>query len=115
MINSIALLKSAESGIVTLQNRTYQGFQEGNPLVRQEGIAIHLFSDEGSMEMIFFQKDYKSFTGVTQPEINRIVQSLHKSSPSIPPTATTTNGRSAGARCDATRLSHSSQQGQHRP
>ena len=43
------------------------------------GIAVHLFSDDGSIEMIFFQKDYQNRGGVTQPEINRIVQSLHES------------------------------------
>jgi hypothetical protein len=31
--------------------------------------------------MIFFQKDYKSSTGVTQPEINRIIQTVHKTTP----------------------------------
>jgi hypothetical protein len=81
IIKSLALLKSAESGIFVLNNPNYPGFQEGSPLVRQDGIAIHLFSDDGSVEMLFFQKDYKSLTGVTQPEINRIVESLRKASP----------------------------------
>ncbi len=81
MMKSIALLKSAESGIFVLQNQNYLGFQEGNPQVRQDGIAVHLFSDEGSVEMLFFQKDYKNPAGVTQPEINRIVQSLRRTSP----------------------------------
>ncbi len=30
--------------------------------------------------MIFLQKDYKTSAGVTQPEINRIVQTLRKTS-----------------------------------
>jgi hypothetical protein len=81
MIKSIALLKSAESGIFAVQNQNYLGFQEGNPSVRQDGIAVHLFSDNGSVEMLFFQKAYKSPTGVTQPEINRIIQSLCRTSP----------------------------------
>ena len=80
VMKSIALLKSAESGVFVLQNQYYPGFQEGSPLVRQDGIAVHLFSDDGSVEMLFFQKDYKNPAGVTQPEINRIVQSLRKTS-----------------------------------
>jgi hypothetical protein len=80
IIKSLALLKSAESGIFILQNQGNQGFQEGNPLTRQDVIAVHLFSENGSAEIIFFQKDYKNSTGITQPEINRIVQSLHKTS-----------------------------------
>lgn len=79
IIKSFALLKSAEGGIFRLQHQDYLGFQEGSPRVRQDGIAVHLFSDDGSIEIIFFQKDYKNTGGVTQPEINRFVQSLHKS------------------------------------
>lgn len=40
---------------------------------------MNLYSDDGSIEMIFFQKDYKNGGGFTQPEINRIVQSLYES------------------------------------
>jgi hypothetical protein len=77
-IKSISLSKAAESGIFNLQNQSYRGFQQGNPEVRPDGIAVNLYSDEGSVEMIFLQKDYKNSVGVTQPEINRIVQSLRK-------------------------------------
>jgi hypothetical protein len=77
-IKTAALPPLAGTGIFNLQNQSYKGFQEGNPKVRQDGIEIHLFSDEGSIEMIFSQKDYQNPTGVTQPEINRIVQSLRK-------------------------------------
>jgi hypothetical protein len=75
-IKSIALPKSAETGIFNIENQSYKGFQAGNPQVRQDRIIVDLYADEGSVEMIFFQKDYQSSAGVTQPEINRIVQSL---------------------------------------
>jgi hypothetical protein len=78
LVKCIALPRSAESGIFNLQNQNYKGFQNGNPQVRQDGIIVQMFSDEGSVEMIFFQKDYQNPTGVSQPEINRIVQSLRK-------------------------------------
>jgi hypothetical protein len=78
IIKSMALSKSAETGIFRVQNQSYKGFQEGNPLIRQDAIEVRLFSDEDGVEMLFFQKDYKKSAGVTQPEINRIVQSLHK-------------------------------------
>jgi hypothetical protein len=77
-VKCIALPKSAETGIFNVQNGTYKGFQEGNPRVRQDQIVVDLYSDDGGVEMIFFQSDYQNFRGVTQPEINRIVQSLHK-------------------------------------
>ena len=78
LVKSIALPRSAETGIFNLQNQSYKGFQDGNPQVRQDEIVVHLFSDEDSVEMIFLQKDYQNPTGVSQTEINRIVQSLHK-------------------------------------
>jgi hypothetical protein len=78
LVKSIALPRSAETGIFKLQNQSYKGFQYGNPQVRQDQIIVHLFSDEGSVEISFLQKDYQNPTGVSQPEINRIVQSLHK-------------------------------------
>lgn len=78
MIKSVVLLKSADTGIFDLQNSSYKGFQQGNPEARQDGIAVNLYADDGSAEFIFFQKDYQNPHGLTQPEINRIVQSLRK-------------------------------------
>jgi hypothetical protein len=78
MVKSLALSNAAETGIFNLQNQGYKGFQEGNPRVRQDKIIVDLYSDKGSVEMIFFQGDYHNFAGVTQSEINRIVQSLRK-------------------------------------
>jgi hypothetical protein len=78
IIKSLALSRSAETGIFRVQNQSYRGFQEGNPQIRQNAIEVRLFSDEGGVEMLFIQKDYKNSAGVTQPEINRIVQSLRK-------------------------------------
>jgi hypothetical protein len=39
---------------------------------------VDLYSDEGGLELIFSEKNYNVSAGVTQPEINRIIQSLHK-------------------------------------
>ena len=78
IIKSIALPKAAETGIFDIQNQSYKGFQLGNPRVRQDGIIVDLYSDEGGIEMKFIQEDYRNFGGVTQPEINRIVQTLRK-------------------------------------
>lgn len=79
LIKSLALPKAAETGIFNLRNQSYAGFQEGNPRVRQDEIVVDLYSDDGSVEMIFFQADYRNYKGVTQPEINRIIQSLRES------------------------------------
>jgi hypothetical protein len=78
MVKSSALPKSAETGIFTIKNEHSKGFQQGNPRVRQDEIVVDLYSDDGNVEMIFFQADYQNFAGVTQSEINRIVQSLQR-------------------------------------
>ncbi len=78
ILKSAALQRSANSGIFNVQSQEYRGFQQGDPQVRQDGITVDLFSDEGSVEVIFLQKDYQNPAGVTQPEINRIIQSLRK-------------------------------------
>ncbi len=78
---SIMPVKAAETGIFNVQNNTYKGFQQGNPQVRPDKILIDLYSDDGGVEMIFSVKDYKNDFGVTQAEINRIVQTLRKPPP----------------------------------
>ena len=68
----------AESGIFNLRSQSYRGFQLGNPQVRQDGLRLELYSDDGRFAITFLQAGYGEPTGVTQAEINRIVQSLHK-------------------------------------
>jgi len=63
----------------TLTNQSSKGFQQGDPhVVREDLLIVDLYSDDGGVEVMFLQKGYQNPTGVTQPEINRIVQSLHK-------------------------------------
>jgi hypothetical protein len=83
ILKSIAMLKSANTGLFNIHNESFKGFQEGNPLVRQDGIALQLFSDQGSIEFIFFQKNYQRSVGLTQPEINCIIHSLQRVSQSV--------------------------------
>lgn len=82
MIKSIMLVKEADTGIFCVQNQEYKGFQQGDPKVRQDKLVLDLYSDDNHPEVIFLQKDYHDSAGVTQPEINRIVQSLHRAAPS---------------------------------
>lgn len=77
-MKSAALLPSASTGIFKIQNQDYRGFQQGNPQARST-IDVVLCSDEGSFDLTFLQKDYQNRAGISQAEINRIVQSLHKS------------------------------------
>ena len=80
IIKSIMLLAPADTGIFNIQNPEFTGFQQGDPQVRQAKLEFDLYSDDGSVEFMFFEKD-KNAAGVTQPEINRIIQTLRKTTP----------------------------------
>ena len=75
LIKSIMPVKEADSGIFRVQNIDYKGFQQGDPNTRQNRILVNLYADAGEIEIAFFLKDYNSKL-VTQPEINRVIQSL---------------------------------------
>jgi hypothetical protein len=77
-IKSVSLSNAASTGIFNVRNISYKGFQEGNPQVRQGEILVDLFSDEGGVEMMFLQKNYRKGSVITQPEINRVIQTLRK-------------------------------------
>lgn len=74
---------AADSGIFYVGNRDYSGFQQGSPEARPVGIIVDLYADSGAFEVIFNQEKYRDSAGVSQPEINRVIQSLHR----VPETA----------------------------
>ena len=83
-IKSTSLLWSADSGIFNIHNQDYKGFQQGSTQARPNGIVVDLYSDDDGIEFIFNQKDYQDREGVSQAEINRVVQSVHKVRRSTP-------------------------------
>lgn len=76
---------SADTGIFKIQSQNYRGFQLGNPESHPQKITVTLYSDEGSIEFIFVLNAYPHPAAVTQPKINRIVQSLRKVPQNGPP------------------------------
>jgi hypothetical protein len=72
------LPEAADSGIFYVSNQEYKGFQQGNPNSRPNKIAVDLYADDGGIEFIFNQKDYRNPGGVSQAELNYIIQSLRK-------------------------------------
>lgn len=81
-ILSNPLSVQAADGIFYLGSKDYKGFQLGNPQLRPDTLRIRLYSDEGSFETAFLQVSYDEPSGVTQAEINRIVQSLRRTASS---------------------------------
>lgn len=74
----------AETGIFNLRSQGYNGFQYGDPRSRPDTLELRVYSDDERVEIKFLQGGYDEPSGVTQPEINRIVQSLHKTASATP-------------------------------
>lgn len=74
----------AEAGIFNLKSQRYNGFQYGDPQSRPDVLELRVYSDDGTVDIKFLQGGYDEPTGITQPEINRIVQSLHKTASATP-------------------------------
>jgi len=86
LAKSLIPASSAETGIFNLRGASCQGFQQGkpgDPRTSQYGVLLSLYSDGGGVEMFIAEKYYAAAGGVTQPEINRIVQSLHRTEPKV--------------------------------
>jgi hypothetical protein len=74
----------AETGIFNLRSPGHSGFQYGDPRGRPDVLELRVYCDDGRVEIKFLQGSYDEPAGVTQPEINRIVQSLHKTASATP-------------------------------
>jgi hypothetical protein len=90
VVKSIMPTKAAESGIFRIQTPEFQGFQQGNPEAHENGLQVGLYSNDGGVEIHFMQHGAPDPVFVTQPEINRIIQSLHR----VAPAATSVSGQS---------------------
>jgi len=69
----------AETGIFNIQSKGWKGFQYGDPKKRPDEIRLRLYSDRSQVDIMLLQGGYYESAGVTQPEINFIVQSLRNS------------------------------------
>lgn len=67
----------AESGIYLVRTREFQGFQYGRPQNPPKRLRTELFGNDRSLKILFGQKPNGSVM-ISQPDINRIVQSIHK-------------------------------------
>ena len=75
-LKSAILPASANSGIFRIQTPEFRGFQYGDPAKGPRGIQVNLYSTDGKLEFIFSKKNGP--VTITQPEINQVLQSLHK-------------------------------------
>lgn len=76
-IKAIAM-PTTDSGIFMVQTPEFRGFQFGAPQRWPYRITDELFSDQGGIDLTFFQDQHGSAPALSQAEINRVVQSVRK-------------------------------------
>ena len=86
VMKTISAPRGADSGIFAVRAGDFSGFQFGRPQSSVGGVSVELYSDSGSLDFIFGQKPNGS-TIISQPDINRILQTIHK----IPAQVSSTN------------------------
>jgi hypothetical protein len=77
VMKAICAPRGADSAIFAVTAADFHGFQYGRPQVPQVGFSVELFGDNGSLDFIFGQK-MDGPTVISQADINRILQTLHK-------------------------------------
>jgi hypothetical protein len=77
MVKAISMPK-ADSGIFLIQTHEFKGFQFENPESRPLRIIDYVYSDDVGIELMFLQKLGGGAPGISQSEINRVIQSIHK-------------------------------------
>lgn len=87
MVKAISMPR-AGSGIFSIQTPGFEGFQFENPEARPLRITDELYSNDGGVYVIFFQKVDGTAPTISQPEINRVIRSIRK----VPVQAVTSNG-----------------------
>lgn len=78
VMKGISAPRGADSGIFAVKAGEFRGFQYGRP-PNASNLNVELFADSGSLDFIFGQKA-NGPTVISQADINRILQTLHKAS-----------------------------------
>lgn len=79
IMKAIMMPHGAESGIYRIRTGGFQGFQFGDPRSRPRSLDLEIYNEDGGLGFIFTQRDNNSAPSITQAQINRVIQSLRKS------------------------------------
>jgi len=77
LVKGICMPTGADSGVFAVSAGEFSGFQFGRPGNPSGQVSVRLFSASSSLNFIFYQKAGGP-TVISQPDINRILQTLHK-------------------------------------
>jgi len=92
-IKALSLPQPASTGIYSLHTPKFQGFPFGDPIARPNRIQINLYDERGTAE-ITVACFAECSASITQPDLNRISQSLVRVVPDSATTSTPTTGNS---------------------
>ena len=79
VIKGIMMPLGGESGIYRIRTGDFRGFQFGDPRSCSRSIDLEIYNEDGGLGFIFTQRPNGSAPPITQAEINRVIQSLRKS------------------------------------
>lgn len=74
----------ADSGIFSIRTPSFEGFQFESTDHRPFKITDEMYSKEGGVDVIFYQKAGGGALALSQPEINRVIQSVRRVSALTP-------------------------------
>jgi hypothetical protein len=77
LVKAICVPGDPNSGIFAVQGKKFRGFQYGRPQSPPKHLIVELFPDDGHLELFFGQNE-NGRTLISQADINRVVQTIHK-------------------------------------
>jgi hypothetical protein len=82
-LSSVILIKAimpptTDWAIYNIRSKDFKGFQLGNPVRRPKKMSLELYADDVEFEINISQNTNGPAAGITQAEINRIIQTAHK-------------------------------------
>lgn len=78
VIKAIAEPAGAETGVFAIHTQHFRGFQYGSPDAGAKRITVDLLDEDGGLELKIFPKKDGPVASISQPEINRIIQSVRR-------------------------------------
>lgn len=78
LVFKAVMLPSQDIDLFSFKTKDFKGFQSGDPKRRPSKMALELYSDDGMLEFYFYQKPGEQVPAITQADLNRIVETIHK-------------------------------------
>jgi hypothetical protein len=78
LMKGVMVPNGGESGIYWIRTSQFQGYQYGNPGSRPKSLDVELFTEDEGLGFIFSPKEKGTTSAISQGDINRVIQTVHK-------------------------------------